>query len=112
VSTPSQQSSLEQVSDDLASALAQMTQVLLAVQTGDTVVNLVTALAVKTLPGTVGAGVTLVSPQGKPGLVGVDLDRAQGSSSHLARGSPFASVTSGGNGSTKLISGSRTSSHS
>jgi GAF domain-containing protein len=65
VTTPSQQSTSEQVSDDLASALAQMSQVLLAVQTGDTVVNLVTELAVKTLPGTVGAGVTLVSPQGK-----------------------------------------------
>jgi GAF domain-containing protein len=50
---------------DLASALAQMSQVLLAVQTGDTVVNLVTALAVETLPGTVGAGVTLVDQQGK-----------------------------------------------
>lgn len=53
------------VPTDLASALAQMSQVLLAVQTGDTVVNLVTALAVETLPGTVGAGVTLVDQQGK-----------------------------------------------
>ena len=42
-----------------------MSQVLLAVQTGDTVVNLVKAVAVKTLPGTVGAGVTLVDRQGK-----------------------------------------------
>ena len=55
----------EQVSDDLASALAQMSQVLLAVQTGDAVVNLVTELAVETLPGTVGAGVTLVDAEGK-----------------------------------------------
>ena len=33
-----------------------MSHVLLAVETGNTVVNLVTALAVATLPGTVGAG--------------------------------------------------------
>ncbi len=65
MTTSSPQGSSEQVSNDLASALAQMSQVLLAVQTGDTVVNLVTALAVKTLPGTVGAGVTLVDPQRK-----------------------------------------------
>ena len=54
-----------EVSHDLASALAQISQVLLAVQTGDTVVNLVTALAIETLPGTVGAGVTLVNAEGK-----------------------------------------------
>ena len=65
MTTSPPQGSSEQVSNDLASALAQMSQVLLAVQTGDTVVNLVTALAVKTLPGTVGAGVTLVNAQGK-----------------------------------------------
>jgi GAF domain-containing protein len=54
-----------QVAPDLASALAQMGQVLLAVQTGDTAVNLVAALAVETLPGTIGAGVTLVDESGK-----------------------------------------------
>ena len=42
-----------------------MSQVLLAVQTGDAVVNLVTKLAIETLPGTVGAGVTLVGAQRK-----------------------------------------------
>lgn len=54
-----------QISADLASALAQMSQVLLAVQNGDAVVELVTTLAVETLPGTVGAGVTLVDARGK-----------------------------------------------
>jgi len=65
VTTPSQLNTSKQVSDDLASALAQMSQVLLAVQTVETVLNLVTELAIKTLPGTVGAGVTLVNPEGK-----------------------------------------------
>jgi GAF domain-containing protein len=50
---------------DLAAALAQMTQLLLAAQTADQVVDLVLDLAVETLPGTTGAGVTLVDPEGK-----------------------------------------------
>lgn len=53
------------VSADLASALAQMSQVLLAVQTGESAVKFVTALAVETLPGTLGAGVTVVDADGK-----------------------------------------------
>jgi len=65
MTTPSRLGTAERGSDDLASALAQMSQVLLAVQTGDTVVNLVTQLAIETLPGTVGAGLTLVSAEGK-----------------------------------------------
>jgi GAF domain-containing protein len=65
MTTPSRLGPAERISDDLASALAQMSQVLLAVQTGDTVVNLVTELAIETLPGTVGAGLTLVSAEGK-----------------------------------------------
>jgi len=42
-----------------------MSHVLLAVQTGDTVIKLVTELAVETMPGTVGAGVSLIDAQGK-----------------------------------------------
>lgn len=56
---------VDRATTDLASALAQMSQVLLAVQTDDTVIKLVTELAVATLPGTLGAGVTLVDTQGK-----------------------------------------------
>jgi len=65
MTTPSRLDTAEPVSDDLAAALAQMSQVLLAVQTGDAVVDLVTKLAIETLPGTVGAGLTLVSAEGK-----------------------------------------------
>jgi GAF domain-containing protein len=63
--TPAAAQAPVQVFGDLASALAQMSQVLLAVQTGDTAVNLVTLLAVETLPRTIGAGVTLVDESGK-----------------------------------------------
>ena len=55
----------ERAPADLASALAQMSQVLLAVQSVDTVVDLITTLAVETLAETVGAGVSLIDEQGK-----------------------------------------------
>ena len=42
-----------------------MSQVLLAVQSVDSVVDLITTLAVETLPETVGAGVSLIDEQGK-----------------------------------------------
>jgi GAF domain-containing protein len=50
---------------DLASALAQMSQVLLAAQTAATAVDLVGELAVAAIPGTIGAGVTIVDGRGK-----------------------------------------------
>jgi GAF domain-containing protein len=50
---------------DLASALAQMSQVLLAAQTAATAVDLVGELAVAAIPGTIGAGVTIVDGHGK-----------------------------------------------
>jgi len=65
MTTSSPQGSFEQVSDDLASALAQMSQVLLSVETENTAVDLVVQVAVQTLPGTGGAGVTLVDPESK-----------------------------------------------
>jgi GAF domain-containing protein len=49
----------------LASALAQMSQVLLAAQTAETAVDLVGELAAAVIPGTIGAGVTIVDGHGK-----------------------------------------------
>lgn len=65
MSTSSRVGDPAQISPDLASALAKMSQVLLAVQSGDAVVELVTKLAVETLPGTIGAGVSLIDAHGK-----------------------------------------------
>jgi GAF domain-containing protein len=65
VTTPPPLGKSVQTPSDLAAALAQMTQVLLAAQTADEVVDLVLDLAVETLPGTTGAGVTLVDAEGK-----------------------------------------------
>ena len=48
----------------LASLLAQMGAVLLSTETIGTTVELVTSLAVETIPGTTGAGVTLVDSRG------------------------------------------------
>ncbi|MFL6065995.1 MAG: GAF and ANTAR domain-containing protein [Friedmanniella sp.] len=50
---------------ELASLLAQMGAVLLSTETIGTTVELVTSLAVETIPGTTGAGVTLVDSRGK-----------------------------------------------
>jgi GAF domain-containing protein len=49
----------------LAAALAQMSQVLLAAQTAATAVDLVGQLAMAAIPGTIGAGVTVVDGHGK-----------------------------------------------
>lgn len=53
---------------DLASVLGEMGAVVLAVETVETVIELVSALAVTTIPGTIGAGVTLVDERGKRSL--------------------------------------------
>jgi GAF domain-containing protein len=50
---------------ELAALLAQMGAVLLSTETIDTTVELVTSLAVETIPGTAGAGVTLVDARGR-----------------------------------------------
>jgi hypothetical protein len=52
-------------SSDLTPALARMGGVLLSAQTIGTVLELVTRLAMETIPGSAGAGVTLVDARGK-----------------------------------------------
>jgi GAF domain-containing protein len=54
-----------QVAAGLAGVLAEMGAVLLSGETVDSAVQLVTGLAVEAIPGSVGAGVTLVDPRGK-----------------------------------------------
>ena len=51
-------------SAELETVLSQMGAVVLAAETVDTIVALVTALAAQTIPGTTGAGVTLVDARG------------------------------------------------
>lgn len=50
--------------DELATVFARMSGVLLSHETVDTVVRLITTLALESIPGAAGAGVTLVSPKG------------------------------------------------
>lgn len=52
------------LSDELATVFARMSGVLLSRETVDTVLGLITTLALETVPGAAGAGVTLVSPKG------------------------------------------------
>lgn len=54
-----------QVSAQLTSVLAQMGAVVLSAETIVTTIELVTALAAETIPGTTGAGVTLIDARGK-----------------------------------------------
>ncbi|SDQ05785.1 GAF and ANTAR domain-containing protein [Quadrisphaera sp. DSM 44207] len=58
-------SGADPVSPELAEALARMSGLLLAHETVQTAVGLVTALIARTLPRTAGAGVTLVDDRGK-----------------------------------------------
>ena len=57
---------------ELAQLLAQMGAVLLSTETIGTTVELVTALAVETIPGARGAGVTLVDGRGKRSIASSD----------------------------------------
>ena len=57
---------------DLGSALAQMSQVLLAAQTAATAIDLVGKLAVAAIPLTIGAGVTIVDAHGKRSRAATD----------------------------------------
>lgn len=57
--------SSSEVADYLTSVLGQMGGVLLSVSTVETVVQLVTTLAVETIADTMGAGVTLIDSRGK-----------------------------------------------
>ncbi len=52
-------------SAELTAVLAQMGAVVLSVETVDTTIELVTTLVTRTVPGTTGAGVTLVDDRGK-----------------------------------------------
>lgn len=51
---------------ELTAVFARMSGLLLSQETVDTVLGLITSLAQETVPGAVGAGVTLVDAQGKP----------------------------------------------
>jgi len=55
----------EDVSSDLSVVLAQLGAVLLSAETVDTAMRLVTRLAAATIPGSAGAGVTLIDTRGK-----------------------------------------------
>jgi GAF domain-containing protein len=52
------------LADELAAVFARMSGLLLSAETVDTVLGLITALAVETVPGAVGAGVTLIDDGG------------------------------------------------
>lgn len=56
----------EPVPDELAIVYARMSGLLLSEQTVTTVLELITSLAQDTLPGSVGAGVTLIAPDTTP----------------------------------------------
>jgi GAF domain-containing protein len=53
------------LADELAGVFARMSGLLLSAETVDTVLGLITSLAVETVPGSVGAGVTLVDDWGR-----------------------------------------------
>jgi GAF domain-containing protein len=53
------------LTDELTAVFARMSGLLLSRETVDTVLGLITALALETIPGAVGAGVTLVDPWGR-----------------------------------------------
>ena len=52
--------------DELAGGASRMSGVLLAHETVDTVLRLITMLAVETIAGSTGAGVTLIDARGQP----------------------------------------------
>lgn len=53
------------LADELTAVFARMSGLLLSRETVDTVLSMITALALETMPGAVGAGVTLVDPRGE-----------------------------------------------
>lgn len=61
-----------ELSAELDAVLAQMGAVVLAAETVETTIGLVTALATATIPGTTGAGVTLVDGRGRRTLAASD----------------------------------------
>jgi GAF domain-containing protein len=65
VTDPAPASTSSQKPRELAALLAQLGAVVLSTETIGTTVELVTSLAVQTIPGTTGAGVTLVDARGK-----------------------------------------------
>lgn len=54
------------LADELAAVYARMSGVLLSEETVSTALQLVTALALETVPGSVGSGVTLIDDRGRP----------------------------------------------
>lgn len=63
--TDSPLSDVARASPELAAVLAQMGAVVLSAETIDTTIELVTTLVAQTIPGTTGAGLTLVDARGK-----------------------------------------------
>jgi GAF domain-containing protein len=53
------------LADELAAVFARMSGLLLSQETVDTVLGLITSLAVETVPGSTGAGVTLIDDRGR-----------------------------------------------
>ena len=70
---PLREDAPHQLSADLTAVLANLGGVLLSTETVDTAVKLVTRLAVETVPGTFGAGVTLVDERGKRTIAASDV---------------------------------------
>lgn len=58
------------LADELAVVFARMSGLLLSQETVGTAVRLVTSLATETIPGTFGAGVTLMDERGRPTTTG------------------------------------------
>jgi GAF domain-containing protein len=58
------------LADELSAVFARMSGVLLSEETVSTALRLVTSLASETIPGTVGAGITLVDEQGRKTTAG------------------------------------------
>lgn len=62
------------LADELAAVYARMSGLLLSEETVGTAVRLVTSLATETIPDTVGAGITLMDPDGRPSTRGASGD--------------------------------------
>ena len=62
----------DQLSTELAGILRELGGVVLAAETVETIIDLIVTLAVTTIPGTVGAGLTLVDARGKRSLAASD----------------------------------------
>jgi GAF domain-containing protein len=77
------------LADELSAVFARMSGLLLSEETVTTAVRLVTSLAADTIPGTVGAGVTLIDEQGRKSTAGASdplVERADSLQYELGQG--------------------------